>query len=314
MVSKVVVALLLFLGILHYKIKGANFTVCVFCDILCCYFSLCSFYVQQYTGSVQALPIPVSGEYKLEVWGAQGTCLYTLTSYRQPFYGGKGGYAVGHISLLQNDILYVCVGQNGFTYDSIHDTELTGGYNIAREYGYNGGGCGHARGGGATHIALNSNRGELKNYSNDKSSVLIVAGGGGGNEIVYDGIGGAGGGSVGGNGTGVYSPDNFSVNNNGKGGTSSAGGAGGDAAGAGKGAGQNGSFGLGGSSVQAAGIYEKGAGGGGGWYGGGGSTAYAGTGGGGSGHLHSSIKNGSMQSGVREGAGYALITWQQLLQ
>ncbi|MBE6263722.1 MAG: fimbrillin family protein, partial [Prevotella sp.] len=114
-----------------------------------------------YTGNVQALPIPVSGEYKLEVWGAQGTCLYAQTSHRQPFYGGKGGYAVGHISLLQNDILYVCVGQNGFIYDSIHDTELTGGYNIAREYGYNGGGCGHARGGGATHIALNSNRGEL---------------------------------------------------------------------------------------------------------------------------------------------------------
>ncbi len=266
--------------------------------------------MHKHTGSVQEFTIPSTTTYRLEVWGAQGTCLYVQTNYRNPFYGGKGGYSVGRISLKQNDILYVCVGQNGFNYDSIHDTEREGGYNIAREYGYNGGGCGHARGGGATHIALNINRGELKNYSNEKSAVLIVAGGGGGNEIVYNGEGGAGGGSVGGDGTGTF--ENFTVNNNGKGATDSAGGAGGASAGEEKGAGQNGSFGLGGSSVQAAGIYEKGAGGGGGWYGGGGSTAYAGTGGGGSGHLHSSIKNGSMQSGVHEGAGYALITWQQL--
>jgi len=184
---------------------------------------------------------------------------------------------------------------------------------MARVYAYNGGGCGHSQGGGATHIALNNNRGELKNYASYQSSVLIVAGGGGGNELVFNGEGGTGGGSVGGNGTGTFSEsENFTGDNNGKGATDSAGGLGGVSAGTEKGAGQNGSFGLGGSSVQAAGIYEKGAGGGGGWYGGGGSTAYAGTGGGGSGHLHSSIENGSMQSGVHEGAGYALITWQQL--
>ena len=248
------------------------------------------------------------------MWGAQGTSTLNWDVGKYG-YGGKGGYAKGYIDLAQNSVIYVCVGQLGFNYSYVSDSERNNPYassNMAREYGYNGGGCGHARGGGATHIALNSNRGELKNYSNDQSAVLIVAGGGGGNELTYNGEGGAGGGSVGGNGTGVYSPDNFSVNNNGKGGTSSAGGAGGISAGTGKGAGQNGSFGLGGSSVQPLGTYEKGAGGGGGWYGGGGSTAYAGTGGGGSGHLHSSIKNGSMQSGVREGAGYALITWQQL--
>jgi len=149
--------------------------------------------------------------------------------------GGKGGYAKGQIDLSQNNIVYICVGQKGYNYADVSDSEKTDPYassNMAREYGYNGGGCGHARGGGATHIALNSNRGELKNYSNDQSAVLIVAGGGGGNELTYNGEGGAGGGTSGGDG---------------------------------------------------------------------------------SGHLHSSIKNGSMQSGVREGAGYALITWQQLL-
>lgn len=35
-------------------------------------------------------------------------------------------------------------------------------------------------GGGATHIALNANRGELKNYASHQGEVLIVAGGGGG--------------------------------------------------------------------------------------------------------------------------------------
>ncbi len=271
--------------------------------------------MHKYTGSVQTLTIPVTTKYKLEVWGAQGTSVLNSSwnGNTRTAPGGKGGYAKGQIDLSQNNIVYICVGQKGYNYADVVDTDKQGfgNYNMAREYGFNGGGAGHARGGGATHIALNNDRGELKNYANHQSSVLIVAGGGGGNELTYDGEGGAGGGSAGSDGTGAYEHDGFSVNNNGKGGTDSAGGAGGVSAGEGKGAGQNGSFGLGGSSVQVN-IYEKGAGGGGGWYGGGGSTAYAGTGGGGSGHLHSSIKNGSMQSGVREGAGYALITWQQL--
>ena len=51
--------------------------------------------------------------------------------------------------------------------------------------GYNGGGIGAnndigANGGGATHIAINYNRGELFNYVNNKNEILIVAGGGGG--------------------------------------------------------------------------------------------------------------------------------------
>ena len=250
---------------------------------------------------MQTLILPVTGTYKLEVWGAEGTCVKEYESNNWTAYGGKGGYSKGYINLSQNDIIYVCVGQNGYTYGSVGFDDA-----YSRAYTYNGGGCGHAHGGGATHIALNSNRGELKNYENDQTAILMVAGGGGGNELTNSGQGGAGGGLIGGDGTG-----SFGDCNNGNGGTSSAGGTGGAATGE-YGAGQNGSFGLGGSSVQSIGIYEKGAGGGGGWYGGGGSTALAGTGGGGSGHLHSAIRNGFMQSGVREGAGYAIITWQQL--
>lgn len=71
-------------------------------------------------------------------------------------------------------------------------------------------------------------------------------------------------------------------------------------------AGQTGSFGIGGDGYNSATI-DYGAGGGGGWYGGGG-IPYVGAGGGGSGHLGSMLTNGSMQSGVRDGNGYAIIT------
>ena len=61
--------------------------------------------------------------------------------------------------------------------------------------------------------------------------------------------------------------------------------------------------------------YDSGGAGGGGWYGGGSSYfAPGGSGGGGSGHINTSlVQNGSMQTGVREGNGYALITWMPVL-
>jgi hypothetical protein len=91
------------------------------------------------------------------------------------YKGGKGGYSVGIYSAQFSQLLYICVGEAGKA-NSISET-VSGGYNgggniITTSYG--------STGGGATHIALNSNRGELKNYSNDKSAILIVAGGGGG--------------------------------------------------------------------------------------------------------------------------------------
>lgn len=59
-------------------------------------------------------------------------------------------------------------------------------------------------------------------------------------------------------------------------------------------------------------IMVAGGGGGGGWYGGGGGLGSQGSGGGGSGYI-GGVSNGSMQNGVREGNGYAKITWMPVL-
>ena len=57
-----------------------------------------------YTGSVQQVDLP-AGTYKLEVWGAEGGGGQNNT------LGGKGGYSKGNITLLNNTVLYIYVGQ-----------------------------------------------------------------------------------------------------------------------------------------------------------------------------------------------------------
>ncbi|WP_036886877.1 glycine rich domain-containing protein, partial [Segatella albensis] len=128
---------------------------------------------------MQTFTAPISGDYKLEVWGASGG------NYDdQVGIGGKGGYSKGIGYILENTIISICVG------------------GIGRFNGYNGGGDPNKilGGGGATHIAQN-NRGTLQDYINNKDEVYIVAGGGGGCDT--HGIGGYGGGENGGDGIGV---------------------------------------------------------------------------------------------------------------
>ena len=88
---------------------------------------------------MQTFTAPITGNYKLEVWGGQGMRNYSGI-------GGKGGYSYGNYNGGGN--LYVCVGRQGDYYSA-----------------YNGGmgGVSGQCGGGATHIAT-SDRGELKNY------------------------------------------------------------------------------------------------------------------------------------------------------
>ena len=129
-----------------------------------------------YTGETQIFIAPIAGYYKLQTWGAQGGSALDGT-------GGKGGYSEGIVGLNKGDILYIGVGESG----------------EEKNTGYNGGGYGHAPGGGATHISTRKNvLSELENY---KSSVCIVAGGGGGGEKT---VGGAGGGLIGQNGSKNY--------------------------------------------------------------------------------------------------------------
>ena len=126
-----------------------------------------------YTGNVQTYTVPLTGNYKLEVWGAQGS--------------GKGGYSYGTVSLTKNSILYIYVGGQGGTPTlSANFSFGVSGTSFGGVGGYNGGGkggngftgySGSNGGGGATHIATVN--GLLSALSTNRSSVLMVAGGGG---------------------------------------------------------------------------------------------------------------------------------------
>lgn len=237
------------------------------------------------TGAIQSLTIPETGTYKLEVWGAQG-------GNANKIRGGYGGYSVGTISLNQGSVLYIGVGKQG----------SSGLCNAARPGGYNGGGSVPnanqvnryvAGGGGATHIALNSNRGTLSNYSSNQSEVLIVAGGGGGGYYhnastttnKYYGEGGDAGGYIGENGEGLKTNNLYGL-----GGSQTQGGCAYNTNNL-----QCGGFGYGGDC----GSGVHGSAGGAGWYGGGGSSGVSGTanssGAGGSGYIgNSNLTNKAM--------------------
>ena len=133
------------------------------------------------TNSEKAYVAPFTGNYKLEVWGAQGGSHGTFNgnSVGCPSRtGGYGGYATGTVYLTKGTTLYVNVGGNG----SCVKAQGHYGYNAG---GYNGGGGGYnyqvpyrCSGGGATHIALSS--GLLSTLSEKREDILIVAGGGSG--------------------------------------------------------------------------------------------------------------------------------------
>lgn len=232
-----------------------------------------------YTGNVQKVTLP-KGEYKLEVWGAQG----------HGSYGGKGGHSTGTLKLDKKTTLYIVTGGNGASNGSA----------------YNGGGYGRDGGGGATHIATAD--GQLASLSGKKDSVLIVAGGGGGQGSDRgDSYGG-------GNGGGANQPGvtgRGGCGSPGTGGTLASGGSGGRT---GCGQAGSGSFGQGGANTH---IDNNGSGGaGGGYYGGGAGghdcpryNDYDDSGaGGGSGYARSGLTDVSGETGVRMGNGAAQIT------
>lgn len=148
-----------------------------------------------YTGSYHEFVTPKTGNYRFEVWGAQGGS------------GGTGGYSSGEIQLTEGEKFYVYVGG-------------VGGINIfsarGAAGGFNGGGSSPndssndagagGGGGGATHIATRN--GLLRELGGYRDSVIIVAGGGGGaTGNTQDYHGGHGGGFKGNNGV------NYSGNN-----------------------------------------------------------------------------------------------------
>lgn len=174
-----------------------------------------------YTGNIQSLPIDTSGYYQLEVWGAQGgTVSGNFPHNSSTYYGGRGGYVLGYKKLKEGDIIYICIGNKpaDTTKDNIWN------YNWSVSGGYNGGGGGGGRvasaddpydlmyramgaGGGATHMALNSNRGVLSQYNSYRNEILLVAGGGAGAYKHYyysTGVSGQGNGNDSGGGGGSF--------------------------------------------------------------------------------------------------------------
>ena len=233
-----------------------------------------------YTGSVQTFTAPAAGYYKLEVWGAQGGDSDSTNQH----YGGKGGYSYGVYQTNANSNLYVVVGGAGLNGSNNDKTYYSGGYNGGGSAYQENGGAGS--GGGATHIATRT--GLLSSLSSYQSSVLIVAGGGGG-----------GGGSDandsdstdGGNGGGISgsNANDTSDATGGKGGSQTTGGAHG-VEGTSTDDGDNGSFGLGGNTINGnGGNDDSGGGGGAGWYGGGCGSDGGTGGGGGSGYIGNSL-------------------------
>ncbi|WP_244870433.1 glycine-rich protein, partial [Segatella albensis] len=128
---------------------------------------------------MQTFTAPISGDYKLEVWGAASGCKMGDGNLLSHVYG-KGGYSYGYYSMNANQVIYVSVGGKGDD----------GQFQSRNKGGWNGGGDGEwdhndnesmAGGGGCTSIQASLiEDGQLLNYEFVKNiDVLIVAGGAG---------------------------------------------------------------------------------------------------------------------------------------
>jgi hypothetical protein len=157
-----------------------------------------------YTGNYQTFIVPVSGNYKIELWGASGGGTYDTT--KGVSLGGNGAYTSGTVFVKKDTSLFIYVGQGG---DLITSANVgTASLYTAR---WNGGGAGaqdtsesadigeHGfAGGGATDVRTSS--GTWNDTTSLRSRIMVAAGGGGsgwsGNgssDQYYAGGGGAGG-------------------------------------------------------------------------------------------------------------------------
>ena len=137
----------------------------------------------EYSGSYQQLKIEKTGNYKIELWGAQGASYGTT--------GGFGSYTKGQIHLSSGDTLYVYVGGQG--------SGKTGGWNGGGNGSYSSNGYA-AGGGGSTDIRLvpTSASEPWNEFESLKSRIMVAAGGSGGaNGSSYYANGRSGGGLYG---------------------------------------------------------------------------------------------------------------------
>ena len=132
-----------------------------------------------YSGSYSSITLP-PGTYQFQCWGAQGGSNGTNSSYGiTAKAGGKGGYAVGQLTVSQNTAVRVYVGGQGSAsaggFNGGGSTTGTSQYSSGGELGYSKMGGG----GGATDIRLSD--GALL-------SRMIVAGGGSGGAMCYKAV------------------------------------------------------------------------------------------------------------------------------
>jgi hypothetical protein len=73
-----------------------------------------------YSGNYKTITLP-RGTFKLECWGAQGG------SFNTTYVGGKGGYSVGTIELIEDTVFYLYSGGKGT--DGTTSGTFAGGWN-----------------------------------------------------------------------------------------------------------------------------------------------------------------------------------------
>ncbi len=146
----------------------------------------------------QEFVTPITGEYRIELWGAAGN--YYPNNMKDEV--GKGAYTAGTIRLEEDQKLFIYTGKNatdeGNFYTAAFNAGSTAkGKDRTDEYGHN-----SSSGGGATDVRLVS--GEWNNTASLRSRIMVAAGGGGthyylstDDRVIVKGEGGAAGGLIG---------------------------------------------------------------------------------------------------------------------
>jgi hypothetical protein len=118
-----------------------------------------------FTGGVQTFTIPMTGQYVLEAWGAQGG-----GSPNEPNAGGLGGYAKSVVNLTMGQALYIYAGGKGGNSPSNNIDQST---SQNSNGGWNGGGHGSgSRGPGG------GGRSDVRTSTSVTAELVVGAGGG----------------------------------------------------------------------------------------------------------------------------------------
>lgn len=152
-----------------------------------------------YDDEPQQFIAPISGYYKVELWGAEGG------APNGSKLGGNGAYTSGNIWLDKDDVLWIYIGehregnqsQNPATYNNNQSTGYVAPSFNAGSIGGPSDSSGYG-GGGATDVRLVN--GKWHDAASLASRIMVAAGGGGAVSYASGAYGGDGGALVGGNG------------------------------------------------------------------------------------------------------------------